>query len=333
MLGCYQASNVRGEPTGWRGALRSLVAASRQIQRDKHRKQQEFLKRQQQAAKLLAARRTAGEKDTLKRQQQLTKLAIVHRAAAEVEAYNNYINGMTSIHQTCSEGWDWNAVKNTAADNPELEQIAAGVVAGEVSAFKNALEELRPFAEVKELGRGVQMSFNQRYVQATIRLHDQDRVPRYSKTLLKTGTVSTKPAPESSVNETYQKHVCSCVLRAARELFAVLPFQKAFIHATADLLNVRTGNKETQVIVSVLIPRGTLETLNFATLNPVDCMRNFIHRMEFSKSQGFSSVNPLEPREFETPAPPRVIPPPDAPTTPESHEVPRQPRSFQEKIQ
>jgi hypothetical protein len=287
---------------GWRGTLRSLVAASRQIQREKHRKHQELLKRQQQSIKLQAAQRSASLKETLRHQQQSAKLAIEQHAATEVEAYKRYVHSITSLHRSCSEPCDWTAVKNTAATtDTELEQIAAGVIAGEVPAFKKALEELNPFEEMKEIGRTVQMSFNQLYVNATIRLHDQDRMPRHSKSLLKTGTVSTKPAPESAINEIYQKHVCSCVLRAARELFAVLPFQKVFIQGTADLLNHQTGNKETRAIVSVLIPRSTLEMLNFATLDPVDCMRNFVHRMEFSKSKGFSSVNPLDPKEFEKP--------------------------------
>jgi len=288
---------------GWRGTLRSLVAASRRVEREKHRKHQELLKRQSQAIRLQAAQRSVNEKELLKRQQLLARLSVEHQSAAEVDAYTTYVNSITSVHQNCSsDTWDWSIVKNTAGTaDPELEQIAAGVIAGDVSAFKKALEELNPFAEIKELGRTVQMSFNQRFIQATIGLYNQDRVPRYCKTLLKTGTVSTRPASESFVQATYQKHVCSCVLRAARELFAILPFQKVFVHGAADLLNLQTGNKETQVIVSVLIPRATFETLNFTTLDPVDCMRNFVHRMEFSKARGFSSVSPLDPREFELP--------------------------------
>jgi hypothetical protein len=288
---------------GWRGTLRSLVAASRRVEREKHRKRQELLKLQSEAMRLRATQRSVNEKELLKRQQLLAKLAIEHQNAAEVEAYTTYVNSITSVHQNCSDPWDWSVVKNTAGTaDPELEQIAAGILAGDVSAFKNALQELNPFAEIRELGRTVQMSFNERFIQATIGLYDQDRMPRYCKTLLKTGTVSTRPAPESFVRETYQKHVCSCVLRAARELFAALPFQKVFVHGATDLLNLQTGNKETQVIVSVLIPRATFETLNFSTLDPVDCMRNFVHRMEFSKARGFSSVSPLDPQEFEPPS-------------------------------
>jgi hypothetical protein len=42
-----------------------------------------------------------------------------------------------------------------------LQRIAAGVVASELAAFKEAFEELNPFGEIKELGRKVQFNFSQ----------------------------------------------------------------------------------------------------------------------------------------------------------------------------
>lgn len=106
-----------------------------------------------------------------------------------------------------------------------LQRVAAGVVAGEVSAFKEAFEELNQMAEIKELGQSVQFSFNQRFAEASVLLHGQERVPREIKSLLKSAKVSIKPATDGFIHQTYQKHACSCVLRVARELFAVLPFR------------------------------------------------------------------------------------------------------------
>lgn len=180
-----------------------------------------------------------------------------------------------------------------------LQRIASGVLNGEVPAFKEALEELKPFGEIRELGRNVQMSFNLRYVEAMVRLYGAEHVPREIKSLLKSGAVSTKPASEMFLNQTYQKHVCSCVLRVVRELFAALPFQKVFVHGTTELLNLQTGNKEPRVIISVLVPRTTYVTLNLDDVDPVDCMRNFVHQMAFSKSKGFAPVNQLNPRDHE----------------------------------
>jgi hypothetical protein len=180
-----------------------------------------------------------------------------------------------------------------------LQRIAAGVLAGDVKAFKEALDELKPFDEIKEIGRNVQMNFTARYVEATIWLHGPEIIPGEIKTLLKNGTVSKKSASEGFLHQTYQQHVCSCMLRAARELFAALPFQKAFVHGMASLLNPQTGNKEPRAIISVLIPRTTFASLNLENVDPVECMRNFLHQMAFSKFKGFAPVNPLNPRDYD----------------------------------
>jgi hypothetical protein len=213
-----------------------------------------------------------------------SELSIQHARAADQIRYD------AAMKEYESKLEEWNV----------LQRIASGVLNGDVPAFKEALDELKPFGEIKELGRNVQMSFNQRYVEATVRLYGPEHVPREIKSLLKSGAVSTKPASETFLHQTYQKHVCSCVLRVVRELFAVLPFQKVFVHGATELLNPQTGNKEPRVIISVLVPRATYATLNLDGVDPVDCMRNFVHQMAFSKLKGFSPVSQLNPRDHET---------------------------------
>jgi hypothetical protein len=180
-----------------------------------------------------------------------------------------------------------------------LQRIAAGIVASEIIAFREALDELNPFGEIKEVGRQVRFTFSRERAEATISLHGLERIPREIKSLLKSGTVSTKLASDGLTNQTYQTHVCSCVLRVARELFAVLPFQTVLVHGVADLLNPQTGHKEPQTIISVLLPRNTLGALDFEKVDPVYCMRNFVHRMEFSKQRGFMPVGPISSNEHE----------------------------------
>lgn len=328
---------------GWRGALRSLGAASRRIGREQHRQHRELLKRQERNHKLQAAQ----------------------QAALEVASYEKYLDLVTTVHRDCSEVWDWSSVLKAPAPVPPvrsnqleaaqrvreqqhspgffdkvfgrleakaaasdrsieearaadqtryaaalkehetsmgewktLQRIAGGVLAGDAAALKEALEELNPFEDIKELGRKVNLSFSPRYAEAAVFLHGIEHVPREIKSLLKTGKVSTKLAPESFINQTYQAHVCSCVLRVARELFAVLPFPKVFVHGLALLLNPQTGNMEPKPIISVLMPRETFGALNFERLDPADCMRNFVHQMAFSKAKGFSPVSLLNPRDF-----------------------------------
>jgi hypothetical protein len=217
------------------------------------------------------------DEEKLRASEQASEQASQHAKAADQARYD----AAMKEYETKLEEWK------------TLQRIAAGVLTAQVWAFKEALDELKPFHDIKEIGRDVQMHFTSQYVEASVRPHGPDIVPREIKSLLKTGAVSKKPASETYLHQMYQRHVCSCVLRAASELFAVLPFQKVFVHGITDLLNPQTGSKEPRVIISVLIPRSAYATLNLDSVDPVDCMRNFVHQMVFSKLKGFSPVNRL----------------------------------------
>ncbi len=104
--------------------------------------------------------------------------------------------------------------------------------------------------------------------------------------------------PVSKFNELYQDHICSSVLRIARESFAILPIQKVLVTAYGNLLNTQTGYKEDVPILSVLIPKETLGKLSFNNLDPSDSMNNFVHKMSFKKAQGFNSIEKLNYQEY-----------------------------------
>lgn len=185
----------------------------------------------------------------------------------------------------------------------ELQRMARGVLAGQATAFKEVLEEVKPFEEIKEIGRNVQMHFTSRYVEVSLRLHGSELVPREIKTLLKAGTVSKKPASATFLHQTYQKHVCGCALRAASELFAVLPLEKVLVHGIVEMLNPQTGNQEPRVILSVLIPQSTFATLNLDKVDPAECMRSFVHHMAFAKLKGFTPVTQISLQDYESVSP------------------------------
>jgi len=96
--------------------------------------------------------------------------------------------------------------------------------------------------------------------------------------------------PQRKFNELYQDQVRSCILRAARELFSILPVKFLIVNAIKNMLNTKTGYKEDQPIISVVIPRETLEQLNFNAIDPSDSMDNFVHNIAFKKSKGFNAV-------------------------------------------
>lgn len=173
-------------------------------------------------------------------------------------------------------------------------KIASKILDGDLLGYEKALDKLNPFSEISELGTSLSFSFpNKEIMVVDLNVHSEEIIPNEVKSLLKSGKLSIKSMPISRFNEIYQDHVCSSVLRVAREAFAILPIKKVIVTAFSNLLNTQTGKKEDTPIVSVLIPIERLSDLNFDKIDPSDSMKNFIHNMNFKKTQGFNGVEKI----------------------------------------
>jgi hypothetical protein len=119
-------------------------------------------------------------------------------------------------------------------------------------------------------------------------------VPDYVLTTTATGKLSNKKMTVSRFNELYQDYVCSAAIRVARETFALLPIDCVYVNAIADLLDASTGRIKPQAILSCKFIGENLDRLHFERIDCSDAMRNFVHRMSFSKNSGFAAVEVLE---------------------------------------
>jgi hypothetical protein len=118
-------------------------------------------------------------------------------------------------------------------------------------------------------------------------------IPKEEKKLTKTGKLSIKQLTKTRYFELQQDYVCSCILRIARDLFALLPLNTVFIHAYDDQLNTVTGHEDRVLILSIKIDRETLNGLNFESIDCSDSMNNFPHHMMFRKTKGFDIVEKI----------------------------------------
>ena len=185
------------------------------------------------------------------------------------------------------------------ADWEKARALAGRIVASDPTAFLEAITELAPFSEIGELGSSIRIQTTKdAMIKASIAVNSEDVIPKEVKTLLKSGKLSTKNMPVGRFNELCQDYICACALRVAREILALLPIEMVFIDAVSDLLNTRTGHMEEQPILSIAIPRQTLARLNFQALDPSDSLNNFVHRMNFRKTKGFSAVEALTPSDL-----------------------------------
>jgi hypothetical protein len=181
----------------------------------------------------------------------------------------------------------------------EQREFADRVTRGDLSAYIEVIEELNPFGEISDIGSGVRFAIsNPQTVEADISVRGESAVPRESMTLLKSGKLSVKQMPKGEFYRLYQDYICSCVLRVARELFAILPIENVIVSALEILVDSSTGHLQEQPIISVLVPRKTLMQINLDLVDPSDSMKNFVHRMNFKPTSGFKPVERVSVEEF-----------------------------------
>jgi hypothetical protein len=177
-------------------------------------------------------------------------------------------------------------------------EIAKGVLASDVEAYKKVIEDLGPFDDIKELGSGLSIAFEKKYATITLLANGITVIPDFILNQTANGKVSKKKMPVQKFFELYQDYICSCALRVAREIFSFLPMEMVIIHVKSEIVDTSTGHLEQQTILSVAMPKTTVDKLNFETIDPSDSMKNFKHNMKFSKTSGFSIVPNIDPGEL-----------------------------------
>ncbi len=187
-----------------------------------------------------------------------------------------------------------NQYQEDLKDWQELQQIANGVKNGEIEAYKNAIEYYNPFSEIGELGTHLNINFESKYLDVDLSVNSDEVIPNYELRQTTTGKLSKKNMAKGKFNELYQDHICSSVLRVAREIFSYLPLEFIRVNAMAEMLNSATGHLENQPILSIILPPETIKKLNLKTIDPSDSMQNFVHNMKFSKTKGFDVVDKVE---------------------------------------
>ncbi|HUI07132.1 MAG TPA: hypothetical protein VL486_09015 [Verrucomicrobiae bacterium] len=189
----------------------------------------------------------------------------------------------------------------------KMTSLARRILAGEHKAYTEALSELSPFGEISDLGSSLQFTVhNTKLLECVLKVNGQQAIPSEVKSLTATGKVSVKSMAKARFHEIYQDYVCGCMLRVAREVFALLPVESLLITASADILDSRTGQTVEQPVLSAAIPRAVLTRLDFERLDPSDALENFLHRGDFKASRGsgeFNPVTPLTPNDLARPSP------------------------------
>jgi len=201
-------------------------------------------------------------------------------------------------------------VQNHASETDALEKLqrlARRIVAGEPKAYTDALLELSPLAELSSLGSSMHFSVHgTQLMECVIKVKGTEAIPPEVKSLTATEKLSVKPMPRARFHELYQDYICGCILRIAREVFALLPVSTLLITATADALDPSMGTTAEKSVLSAVIARASIDSLHFDHLDPSDAIDTFPHRGDFKasrKSGAFAPIIPLTPADIPDKAP------------------------------
>lgn len=260
------------------------------------------------------------ERTAKKRQRELekllkeqAKLSALEQARLEVEAFENKLEVLLSVHRDVSPTVDWlaavsllppfqsaNIDAKTYDEQLEawqkLHVLAKGVLRGDASAYGEALSEVSSFGELATLGYSISFSVeNRMMIECELRVDERDVIPTEVKSLTSAGKLTSKAMPKARFHELYQDYVCGCVLRVAREVFALLPVDRVIVTAVVSSLQTTTGKEVEIPVLSAAMPRDVMDSLEFERLDPSDAMNNFVHRGDVLASKKTGDFSPVEP--------------------------------------
>ncbi len=217
----------------------------------------------------------------LKLEKWMTKflmLKIVNARKSDKKKFDNEYEIFKSAHVK----WD------------QEKKLADRIYAHEIEAYEEVVLRENTFNKMGNIGASVDLSIIANILEVNVKVNDEDIFSKNSYTLLKSGNLSEKEIPKTQFYNTYQDHVCSVVLRLARELTTIFPHDEVLVTASCDFLNPNTGHIEEQVILSAQIPKATLVRLNMNSVDPSDAMKNFRHNMNFKNGVGFGPVEKIK---------------------------------------
>jgi hypothetical protein len=173
----------------------------------------------------------------------------------------------------------------------DMHLMAKRVLEKDIDAYFIVIDEFRPLDDLVEFGSSFEFGTDDgNEIHVSFEIDPTKIIPEKALSLTKTGKLSEKEMSKTAYYDLLQDYVCSCALRIARDMFALLPVRDVYVHVFENRLNSSTGHEEKLVILSVKYDLPTVNRLNFDQLDPSDALTNFQYAMSFKKTKGFEVV-------------------------------------------
>ncbi len=318
---------------GWRGIVRSAIAASRAAEREAHRRQKHALRQEMSDASANAVSewedyldklgslhhesgtqinwrailnspeptspvRSTARSEELSRQAERFKPSVFHFFRGGSRWLKARLDGQVTQALADEE----RIYRKELADHEKRRaewaadvEMARRVVDGEPQAIKSALAEFQALSESNLVGLAVEFAISREFIHAVVDVHTSDIVPKFRRKQLASGRLSETKMPIAEFNERYQDYVASAAFRVAGDVFNLLPGSQVYVTCRTQMVNSSTGHLEQTPILSVRFIRETWEQLSLMSLDPSNALANFSHTMNFKRTKGFERILPLQP--------------------------------------
>lgn len=180
------------------------------------------------------------------------------------------------------------------SDWENLKKLAVQVLSGDIDSYFYVVSEMHPFEEILDFGSDFDIGTDlPDIMEVEFHAKTSKVVPNHVLSMTQTGKLSSKPMTKTMHFDIVQDYICSCALRIAREMFALLPINRVVIHAM-DTITDSGGNEFDDTVLSVLIERNQFEGINFDMIDASDTIESFKCNMNFKKTQGLKPVPRIE---------------------------------------
>lgn len=175
----------------------------------------------------------------------------------------------------------------------ETTGLARRVLAREPSAFTQAIAAFEPLAPIGPFGeRAVLTALGPAAYSVRMLVKPVEILPRDRVRQLASGRIAVAPYPRPEYCRLLRDHVCSAGLRAARELFALLPLEEIVVTVVDSSRDAATGQPRRRTLLRFGAQRTALDALDFYELDSAEAMLRLWHRADFEGSGRLAALEP-----------------------------------------
>ena len=223
----------------------------------------------------------------------------------QLEEYQNYVKQIKSLHIKAINPIDWRnlALGSIPSNISEKEKVnwrndinlAKSIMNKDTDSYLEVMEEYSSLHDISAYGSDFEFGVDDKDIlSCKFDVKIKDVVPTFGYKEDEDGNIIDYNLRKTEFNNLAQDYVCSCSIRIAREVFALLPVDFVLVSAEEEFFDSSTGNNQQVTIMSILYVRDGFENINFERIDPSDFCARFKQNMSFTKTNGFKPVDEID---------------------------------------